>query len=164
MDTIQHLKDEYTYEYNVTKKFFNLFPAGKDDYAPHEKSMKLLRLVTHIAESFGWPAFILHTDGLDFTDPYERDTIENREDLLASLEKNYLASMESLDKATEKDLEPSWSLKNQGQVIVSWSKYGAMRHGLNQITHHRAQLGVYYRLLDIKVHASYGPSADEQNF
>nr|WP_258455188.1 hypothetical protein [Aequorivita sp. CIP111184] len=48
-----------------------------------------------------------------------------------------------------------------GQKIMEWSKYGAIRHGLNQITHHRAQLGIYYRLLDIPVPGSYGPSADE---
>ena len=51
-----------------------------------------------------------------------------------------------------------------GKVLADYSKYGAIRHALNQLTHHRAQLGVYYRLNDIPVPGSYGPSADEQNF
>ncbi|MCH5600915.1 DinB family protein [Niabella ginsengisoli] len=69
-----------------------------------------------------------------------------------------------MEKATEADLEPFWSLKYNGNKLAEWTKYAAIRHSLNQITHHRAQLGVYYRLNDIKVPGSYGPSADDQNF
>ena len=70
----------------------------------------------------------------------------------------------ALETAKEEDLIPSWTIKNDGHKLASWSKYGAIRHSLNQITHHRAQLGVYYRLNDIPLPASYGPSADSQNF
>lgn len=83
------------------------------------------------------------------------------EDLQKQLEKNYEKSLNALKSASTTDLEPNWSIRMNGQIIMEWIKYGAIRHGLNQITHHRAQLGVYYRLLNIAVPGSYGPSADE---
>ena len=52
--------------------------------------------------------------------------------------------------------------ENGRTSTADWDKYGAIRHSLNQTTHHRAQLGVYYRLLNIPVPGTYGPSADEQ--
>jgi uncharacterized damage-inducible protein DinB len=67
-----------------------------------------------------------------------------------------------LENAKDEDLNPTWSIRMNGQKIMEWSEYGAIRHGLNQITHHRAQLGVYYRLLNIPVPGSYGPSADDK--
>ena len=86
-----------------------------------------------------------------------------KEDLLQQLEKQHKAGMQALENAKEADLKLKWSIRMNGEKIMEWSKYGAIRHGLNQVTHHRAQLGVYYRLLNIPVPGSYGPSADEQN-
>ncbi|QQX77101.1 MULTISPECIES: DinB family protein [Aequorivita] len=163
MDTIKNLMDELTEEYNTTKKFLNNFPKDKNDYAPHKKSMKLMDLTTHIVDIFGWPQVILNTDYLDFADGYHPEKMDGKENLLQQLEKQYIAGIKALESASEEDLTPDWSIRMNGQKIMEWSKYGAIRHGLNQITHHRAQLGVYYRLLDIPVPGSYGPSADEQN-
>lgn len=164
MDTIQQLKDEYTAEYSTTKKFFALFPEGKNDYAPHEKSMKLMALAAHIAEIFGWPFIILPTKELDFATRPKSEDLINRNGLLDRIDKEYNASMVELNKASEADLLPKWRIAMNGQTIMEWTKYGAMRHGLNQIAHHRAQLGVYYRLMDISLPGSYGPSADHQGF
>jgi uncharacterized damage-inducible protein DinB len=83
---------------------------------------------------------------------------------MQKLESDYAAGKAALEKASEEDLEPSWALKMSGQTLSEWSKYGAIRHALNQITHHRAQLGVYYRLNNIPLPGSYGPSADDQKF
>lgn len=163
MDTLQQLRDELTYEYNVTKKFFDIYPEGKNNYAPHEKSMKMIPLVSHIATIFGWPVAILNTSELDVAEA-QADKIENKAQLKSVLDQEYKASLSALEQASESDLEPKWALTMDGQKLMEWTKYGAIRHGLNQITHHRAQLGVYYRLLDIPVPASYGPSADEQSF
>ena len=161
MDTLKNLKDELTEEYHTTKKFLNNFPADKNEYAPHEKSMKLMDLTTHIVDIFGWPPLILNSDCLDFATGYRPEKMNNKADLQTQLEKQYNAGMNVLETAKEEDLKPNWSIQMNGQKIMEWSKYGAIRHGLNQITHHRAQLGVYYRLLGIPVPGSYGPSADE---
>ena len=161
MDTLNQLKYELAYEYETTKKFFDLYPAGKGDYAPHAKSMKTDRLATHIAEVFGWPEMILKTDGIDFAkSDFKPTSIKTKEDLIKKLDDDYQMSKKALETAKEEDLKPTWSISNNGQKIAEWSKYGAIRHALNQITHHRAQLGVYYRLNDIPLPGSYGPSAD----
>lgn len=163
MDTLKNFKDEFTEEYNTTKKFLKNFPKDKNDYAPHEKSMRLMPLTNQIVDIFGWPELILNTDHLDLSAGYSPDKMNDKADLQAYLEKQYKAGIDALEKAEEEDLKPEWSIQMNGHKLMEWSKYGAIRHGLNQITHHRAQLGVYYRLLDIPVPGSYGPSADDQN-
>ncbi|MDT7829388.1 DinB family protein [Pricia sp. S334] len=164
MDTLKQLRDELTYEYTVTKKFFDKYPEGKNNYAPHEKSMKMIDLVSHIAAIFGWPPAILNTSELDISEADKTEKTANKAQLKSVLDQEFKASLAALEQASESDLEPKWALTMDGQKLMEWSKYGAIRHGLNQITHHRAQLGVYYRLLDISVPASYGPSADDQSF
>lgn len=162
MEILTILKEELAAEFETTKKFVANFPAGKNDYAPHNKSMKMMDLATHIVDIFGWPDIILKTDYLDFADDYTPEKMNTPEDLQIQLEKNFERSLNALKSTSTNDLEPNWSIRMNGQIIMEWTKYGAIRHGLNQITHHRAQLGVYFRLLDIAVPGSYGPSADEQ--
>ncbi|MDH6251577.1 putative damage-inducible protein DinB [Chryseobacterium sp. H1D6B] len=165
MDTLSQLKSELAGEYQTTKKFIELFPEGKNEYAPHEKSMKMMPLATHLVEVFEWPDTILKTSELDFAKgPYQPTKLSKKEELLQKLDENYQAGKNALENAKEDDLDPSWTIKNDGHALASWSKYGAIRHGLNQITHHRAQLGVYYRLNNIPLPGSYGPSADTPNF
>ena len=72
--------------------------------------------------------------------------------------------MAALEKATEDDLTRDWALKAAEKTLMHWDKYGAIRHALNQITHHRAQLAVNYRLLGMELPHSYGPTADNTSF
>lgn len=164
MEILNELKHELEYEYKVTRKFFERFPDGENDYKPHEKSTGLLPLAIHITEIFSWPKVILETDNLDFgANGYQPLSLNTKEELVNALEENYHAGKTALESATTEALDGNWSISNADTVIAAWSKYGAIRHALNQITHHRAQLGIYYRLLDIPLPASYGPSADEQS-
>ena len=165
MENLPQLRKELTEEYETTKRFFAEFPEGMNDYAPHEKSMKLMPLATHIAEIFGWPDYMMNTEKLDFAaGDYKPTFLNSREELLEKLENDYQKSRETLKKIKEDDLEGRWSINMGEKVINEFSKYGAIRHALNQVTHHRAQLGVYYRLNDIPLPGSYGPSADEGDF
>lgn len=160
---LQHLQSELAHEYQTTRKFFERFPEGQNDYAPHQKSMKLMPLAAHIAEVFAWPQLILHTEGIDFAKgDYKPTVLHNREDLLQFLDKSYETGKAALEKA--ESLEGRWGLSHGSHKLADWTKYEAIRHALNQVTHHRAQLGVYYRLSDVPLPGSYGPSADEQNF
>ena len=164
MNTLSQLKQELQQEYQTTKKFLENFPDGKNDYAPHEKSMKLMQLATHVAEIFGWPGFIINTSVLDFAaGDYQPTFLDTKDQLLQKLEEDYQKSVTTLNEISEEKLNENWQMKMGEQVLSDWSKYEAIRHSLNQITHHRAQLGVYYRLLEIPVPGSYGPSADEQS-
>ncbi|MDR6548732.1 putative damage-inducible protein DinB [Chryseobacterium rhizosphaerae] len=165
MDTLSQLKSELEGEFQTTKKFIELFPEGKNDYAPHEKSMKMMPLATHLVEVFEWPNTILNTSELDFAKGgYQPTVLSTKEDLLKKLDNDYQSGKAALEKASEDQLNPSWTIKNDGHELASRTKYGAIRHALNQITHHRAQLGVYYRLNNIPLPGSYGPSADQQSF
>lgn len=165
MDTLKQLKTELDTEYQTTKRFLEIFPDNKNDYKPHPKSMKMMHLATHITEVFGWPGFMLNSSELDFAKGgMEPKHLTTKDELLNVLEENHKASIQALDTASEDDLEPRWALKNDGHELASWTKYEAIRHSLNQISHHRAQLGVYYRLNDIGLPGSYGPTADNPNF
>lgn len=165
MDTLSQFKSEFETEYQTTRKFFEAYPDGKNDYAPHEKSMKMMPLSTHIAEIFEWPNTMLKTSELDFASgDYQPKHLSTKEDLLQVLDQNFKSGKEALENAEEDHLNETWALKNNGQELAKWTKYESIRHALNQITHHRAQLGVYYRLNDIPLPGSYGPSADNQSF
>ena len=165
METLPLLKNELQQEYETTKKFFAVFPDGLNDYAPHEKSMKLMVLATHIAEIFGWPDFMMKTEKLDFAaGDYQQTFLETKAELQQKFEADYQKSKETLNTINESDLNGRWTLNNGEHLIADYSKYKAIRHALNQITHHRAQLGVYYRLNNIDLPGSYGPSADDESF
>ena len=162
MNIIDELQKELKSEYETTKKFLGHYPEDKNDWKPHTKSMALKPLATHIVEIFAWPEFIMNTEYLDFAEnPYKQPDISTRAELRHKLEEDYKKGAEALKNLRPKQLDGSWDIRQGGQVFMQWSKYGAIRHALNQITHHRAQLGVYYRLNDIFVPGSYGPSADE---
>lgn len=166
MNTIQQLKDELQQEYKTTKKFFTNYPEAHNEYAPHEKSMKMQPLANHISEVFAWPQLILNTEKLDFAaGDYIPQAAANKDELQKGLEANFQNGMAALNALQdEAALDNTWEICSGDQTFAKWSKYGAIRHALDQITHHRAQLGVYYRLNDIAVPGSYGPSADEQGF
>ncbi|MBB2145881.1 DinB family protein [Pedobacter sp. LMG 31464] len=165
MNIIELLLKELESEAQTTRKFLALVPFDKAEWAPHEKSMKMMPLSTHIAELPSWISLGLTTDELDFsTAPYEPIVVNNNEELLAIFEKNYEGAKEELAKAKEEELTKRWVLRNGEQILSDMDKYGIIRIAFSQTTHHRAQLGVYFRLLDIPVPASYGPTADDHSF
>ncbi len=165
MNTLAQLQQEFQHEYETTKKFIAKFPDGKNDYAPHEKSMKMMPLATHLVEIFAWPKTILETTELDFgKGEYKPTFLNTPQEVANKLEEDYNIGMKALNSSSEEALDGRWAMKMNDQVLQDWSKYEALRHSLNQITHHRAQLGVYYRMNNIPLPGSYGPSADDQSF
>jgi uncharacterized damage-inducible protein DinB len=165
MEIIKLLLKEFEAEFNTTKKFLALVPVDKFGWAPHEKSMKMKSLAGHIAELPSWVSMALTTDGLDFaTVPYEEKNIESIDDLTRILEESYESGKAELEKAKDDVLGEKWLLRNGEQILADFTKYETIRHAFSQTIHHRAQLGVYLRLLDIPIPGSYGPSADDQNF
>jgi uncharacterized damage-inducible protein DinB len=165
MSTIQNLLKELVEESVVTRKMLERIPADKYDWQPHEKSMPIRKLAGHIAELPGWISMTLHTDGLNFADTaYESPVWNSNSDLLGIFEKSLAEGKSALENAKEEDLLPNWTLKNGDQVLMLKTKGEVIRHSMSQIVHHRAQLGVYLRLLDVPLPGSYGPSADDPNF
>lgn len=164
MSVIDLLLKEMEQEAQTTRKMLERVPNDKYDWQPHQKSMTIKQLTTHIAELPSWITMGLTTDELDFeANPYQPENITNTADLLALFERSLADGKSSLSQATEEDLLPTWTLRSGDQVYSVFTKYEVIRHAFSQIIHHRAQLGVYLRLLNIPIPGSYGPSADEMN-
>ena len=159
----QMLHKEMEQEARTTRKMLERVPEDKYDWRPHPKSMTIIELATHIAELPSWVSMTLHTDGLDFaTSPYKATPIANNTQLMTLFEESLKSAKNDLNQANDEDLLPTWTLRNGDQVLSTTSKGEMVRMCFCQIVHHRAQLGVYLRLLDIPIPGSYGPSADEQ--
>jgi uncharacterized damage-inducible protein DinB len=165
MDIIQLLLQELEREAVTTRKMLERVPTEKRDWQPHEKSMKMQALATHVAELPTWITMTLTTSELDFANnAYQPVTVNNTGELLQLFEKSLADGRQSLSTATEEQLLPNWTLRNGDQVYSVSTKYEVIRMALSQIIHHRAQLGVYLRLLNIPIPGSYGPSADDMSF
>ena len=102
------------------------------------------------------------TDGLDFANnPYQQETVGNTAELLEYFDRSLADGREHLIATNEETLAEPWTLRNGSEVLQVASKGEIIRMAYCQIVHHRAQLGVFLRLLDIPIPGSYGPSADE---
>jgi uncharacterized damage-inducible protein DinB len=152
-------------EAEITRKFLKIVPEDKYDWKPHTRSMGLRQLATHVAELPGWIPMGIHTDVLDFAvGDYKPTPVNNNKDLIAAFEENQKKAMEALSKTTDEHLQTPWTMRNGDQIYMTMPKEDVMRMAMSQTIHHRAQLGVFLRLLDIPIPGSYGPSADEVNF
>ncbi|HTL09056.1 MAG TPA: DinB family protein [Chitinophagaceae bacterium] len=153
---------ELTAEAATTRKMLSLVPTEKFGWKPHEKSMTLQQLSTHIAELPGWITLVLNTSELDFaTQPYDPVQINDTKALLDYFETTLATGKKSLEAATDKDLEVNWVMRNGKELYMDAPKSEVLRMCFSQVIHHRAQLGVFLRLLNIPIPGSYGPSADE---
>lgn len=162
MKLITLLQDEMAQEAATTRKMLSCVPTEKLDWQPHPKSMKMKVLAAHIAELPAWVNMVLNTNELDFANnPYESKDVKNTEELLAFFEKSLKEGEQSLVATDEEEFWEEWTLRNGDQIYSTSSKYEVIRMSYSQIVHHRAQLGVYLRLLNIPIPGSYGPSADE---
>jgi len=162
MPISQMLLPEFDQEMANTRKLLELFPEGKADYKPHEKSMALGRLAGHIAELPGWVTMTLTTEGLDLEPGMQPFVAKSRQELLEAFDKNVKEARQRITAATDEDLARTWTLKFTGKTIFSLPKSAVLRATcLNHLIHHRAQLGVYLRLNQIAITGMYGPSADE---
>lgn len=154
---------ELTQELESTYKFLALVPADQLDWQPHPKSMTMKRLAGHITEICSWFKFCIELDAIDFgLEKWESPTAADGAGFVALAKPMGEESLKVL-KATDDDtfLNKRWMMKYNEAVIMDFSKYEAVRHSLSQMIHHRAQLGIYLRLLNIAIPGTYGPSADE---
>ncbi len=165
MSMIQIFLKELQQEAITTRKMLALIPDDQYQWKPHEKSMTIQQLAPHIAELPGWVTMVLNTSELDFAaEPYTPQNITTTAGLLELFEKNLANGKASLETAREQQLADLWTLRNGETIYSTSSKAEVIRMAFSQIIHHRAQLGVYLRLLNIPIPGSYGPSADDMSF
>ncbi|WP_317191782.1 DinB family protein [Fulvivirga marina] len=162
---IKALLTELEKEAQTTRKMLERIPDAKFQWQPHTKSMTLLNLATHIAELPGWITTTLTTDELDLAEvPYVAPVLNSTEELMTLFEDKLKEGKSQLEEANEERFNDTWILREGNQVYSSDTKAEVLRMVYCQIVHHRAQLGVYLRLLDVPIPGSYGPSADEVSF
>ena len=163
MTQAQLLLAEFKQEAITTRKFLALVPFDKKEYKVHEKSMTLERLSTHVAEIAGWWKECLVHDELDFAKgDFTPKSFENCESLLAYFDDLVAKAEVILNEVNEEEFAKPWIMRAGEQIYFTNCKAEVVRTWcLNHWYHHRAQLGVYLRMLDIKIPGTYGPSADE---
>ncbi|MEO7531873.1 MAG: DinB family protein [Sediminibacterium sp.] len=165
MSQIKQFQKEFEKEAITTRKMLSIVPNEKYDWRPHPKSMTVRQLATHIAELPLWIGMTLTTTELDFAaNPYTPTIINDTKSLVDYFETNLLNGRKELADAKEESMDDLWTLRNGEQIYTKESKTDFIRLTFSQVTHHRAQLGVFLRLLDIPIPGSYGPSADDMSF
>jgi uncharacterized damage-inducible protein DinB len=167
MTTAEKLLPEFDQEFGLTRKFLDLVPDDKLTWKPHEKSMELGRLAWHIADFPEWCRSTLANDILKMTEEdgdKARDEWRDktRADMLSRFDRDLPGARAAVQKATEADMAHHWKMEWAGQTIIDSPRDEVYRKWvMNHMIHHRAQLGVYFRLNGIAIPGSYGPSADE---
>lgn len=161
MTIARDLLNELKQEAAVTRKYLESVPFDKKDYKPHEKSETLGRLAIHVAEIIAWWKSCIVDNELDFID-FEPKDITSTSQLLFYFDELLLEAETVLEQAQDEDFEGLWSMRHGEDIFFTLPKKQVARtFCLNHLIHHRAQLGVYLRLLDIPLPATYGPSADD---
>lgn len=156
------LLPEFDQEMASTRKVLERVPDDQLDFKPHEKSYSLLELASHVSNLPMWTGTTLTTTELDLDQPWERELPTSREELLAEFDANAADAREVLAAARAQDLQVEWTLKSGDQVWFTEPRAAVFRSFvMSHLIHHRAQLTVYLRLLDVPVPGMYGPSADE---
>jgi len=164
MTLIDYFKQQFVDEGTTTRNMLSRIPDDQFQFQPHPKSMTMKRLATHIADLPGWIHMTFTTDEIDFAKPHEQPDIRNAADLMAYFERRYSDGLSMLVPENEAVLDKPWTLRNGETIYATNPKVEVVRMSLSQQIHHRAQLGVYLRLLNIPIPGSYGPSADENHF
>jgi uncharacterized damage-inducible protein DinB len=161
------LLKEFDLEMEYVRRHLERVPDGKDEWKPAEKSMSLGWLATFLAILPTWANDVLEKESFDIKPPKGQSAVpkmpESNAERLAMYDTNVAAGRAALAKIDESMLEEPWSLKAAGETLWSQPRWLVLRtFFFNHMVHHRAQLGVYLRLLGIAVPAVYNDSADEK--
>ena len=149
-------------EADATRQMLAAVPWDRADWRPHERSMTLGALARHIAVLPRMGAAALTTDGLDLgASRPPSEPVESTEALLAAWDGRMDAFRAALAEATDEALGQDWTLSMGGRALSTSPRHQVVRRWtLSHIAHHRGQLSVYLRLLDVPVPGTYGPTAD----
>ncbi len=154
---------EFDSEAQSLRRCLERLPADQLDYKPHPKSMSLGQLATHLAQMPVWGATTINTTELDLSGGFEQPKPATTDELIAIFDAGAKDFRAALAQVTDEELTQTWTLKGpEGKVFLSMPRAAVLRGMvMNHLAHHRGQLTVYMRLLDIPVPSIYGPTADE---
>lgn len=157
------LLPEWDQEMKVTRRLLERVPTDKGQWKPHEKSFSLGHLAQLVSWMPGWVAQALTQTELNLKGAVNY-TYETTETLLREFDKNASAGRAALEGATDADFAVAWSLKFGDQTLFSSPRGVVVRQTISHLVHHRGQLTVYLRLLDVPIPSIYGPTADDRTW
>lgn len=157
------LLPEFEQEMKTTRRVLERVPSDKGEWKPHVKSFSLGHLAQLVSWMPGWIAQTLKESSLDLSGA-PKYSYEATETLLRGFDDNVKAARKAFETTTDADWTVSWSLKHGSRTLFSAPRGVVVRQHISHLVHHRAQLGVYLRLLDVPVPSMYGPTADERTF
>jgi uncharacterized damage-inducible protein DinB len=165
MPIAQDLLPEFDHEAAVTRTVLERVPEARADWKPHLKSRSLGDLAIHLASIPTWAVLTLREKQVDLAPPgggpYVPPAWESLPKTLATFDETIVKARAALVATSDLEMSQPWTLKKGGQKIFTSPRAAVLRSFvLNHSVHHRAQLGVYLRMLDVPVPAMYGPTAD----
>ena len=164
MPIVEAILMEMENEAKVTQRVLERIPEDKLSWRPHPKSFSLGQLAMHIAEAQGWLSEVLQKDvhQINIAPPPEP---KNHKEILEAFERGQSLAKANLGKLDDAKLMGTWTAEINGKTVLSLPRIAVVRSiVLNHIYHHRGQLSVYLRMLNVAVPSIYGPSADENPF
>ena len=160
MSIAETLLPEFDQEMATTRKLLARVPSEKGTWKPHPKSFALGHLAQLISWMPGWITTTLRGTELDLATA-AGDSFETTETLLAEIDKNIREAREAIASSKDTDYAVAWSLKHGERVLFTAPRGVVVRQHINHLVHHRGQLSVYLRLIDVPIPSIYGPTADE---
>ncbi|MDQ3069026.1 MAG: DinB family protein [Acidobacteriota bacterium] len=151
---------EFEQEMTTTRTMLARVPDGKGDWRPHPKSFPLAHLAQLVARMPGWITNVVQETSLDLAQGAAYST-ETTPTLLALFDKNVQDARQALAATADDAFAIEWSLQMGAKTLFTDSRRNVVRQTINHLVHHRGQLSVYLRLLDVPVPSIYGPTADE---
>jgi uncharacterized damage-inducible protein DinB len=163
MTLCQTIALDYEEEVKNTRKLLERIPLddAHRNYKPHEKSMALDRLASHVAEIPAWLKTALETEVLQINADFKPTVAASSAELLAIFDKSAAAGRAAIASTTDAEMAKTWTFKFADVFSMTQPRTEVLRSFISHMVHHRAQLGVYLRLNDIPVPGMYGPSADD---
>lgn len=152
---------ELDVEMPTTRRMLERVPSEKGAWKPHEKSFSLGHLAQLVARMPGWLTITMRQSVLDLMGA-PAYSLEKTESLLAEFDRNVIEAREVLAKAKDGHFMEPWSLKQGDRVFFTLPRIAVMRQNVNHLVHHRGQLSVYLRLVNVPLPSIYGPTADER--
>lgn len=164
MAIADQLLPEFDHETTTTRSLLALVPADEFEWAPHPRSMTLHRLSGHLANLLRWAIATIErteVDSGDASSTWAPPAFTTTEELLEIFDTNRAAARAALAGASDEVLLVPWTYKHEGREVFSMVRAGVLRSFvLNHSVHHRGQLSVYLRLLEVPLPSIYGPTAD----
>lgn len=162
------LLPEYDAEIAITRRVLERVPDERGEWKPHPKAFPMAHLAQLVARMPSWSVYLMKQPELDIAPPaserkFAGYSIEKTATLLKELDRNAADGRAAIAAGTDAEFMQPWTLKAGGHAVQTDTRYYMLRTTvLNHLVHHRAQLGVYLRLVDAKVPMMYGPTADER--